>query len=190
MRRYTLKENLISAAIGVAIGVPFSIYAVNHRTPVEHPPVQEIDYDVLKEEAEEAETEYPPLEAIPATEEEIEEENYEGELEHLAILVHAEAGNQDQIGKRLVVDVVLNRVDDPDFPDTIDDVIWQKYQFSTIWDGAYDSAEWTVTQSDYDAVSAELDQRLDSEILFFTAGEYGKYGTPAYQHGDHYFCYK
>lgn len=42
---------------------------------------------------------------------EISEEIYYDSLEYLACLVEAEAGNQDELGKRLVVDVVLNRVD-------------------------------------------------------------------------------
>ena len=32
-RRHTIKENIISALIGIAIGLPISIYAVNHRSP-------------------------------------------------------------------------------------------------------------------------------------------------------------
>ena len=43
------------------------------------------------------------------TDADIAAEEYEGELELLATLVEAEAGNQDMTGKRLVVDVVLNR---------------------------------------------------------------------------------
>lgn len=33
--RYSLKGNLISALIGIIIGLPLSIYAVNHRTPTD-----------------------------------------------------------------------------------------------------------------------------------------------------------
>ena len=33
--RYSLKTNIISAAIGIIIGLPISIYAENHHTPNE-----------------------------------------------------------------------------------------------------------------------------------------------------------
>lgn len=120
--------------------------------------------------------------------EQIEEEISEGEKELLACLVWAEARGEDQTGKQLVVDVVLNRVDDPRFPDNITDVIYQRYQFSPVLDGSLQKAFMEVTPECYEAVSAELEQRTDSDILYFTAGGYGSYGTPAYRAGNHWFC--
>ena len=122
------------------------------------------------------------------TEEQIAEEISEGELELLACLVWAEARGEDQIGKQLVVDVVLNRVDDPRFPGTITDVIYQRGQFSPVTDGNLRKAFSNVTPECYEAVAAELEQRTDSEILYFTAGGYSRYGERAYSHGNHYFC--
>lgn len=118
----------------------------------------------------------------------IEEEIKEDELQMLAILVMAEAGNQDLKGKRLVVDVVLNRVDDPRWPNTISEVINQKGQFSPMTDGGYSRAAQTVTQECFDAVSMELEERLDYQIHYFCCGGYG-YGTAAYKYADHYFSY-
>jgi|GEM_PF-3300525 len=123
------------------------------------------------------------------TDEQIEDEIKEAEWELLACLVYAEAGNQDDRGKELVADVVLNRVDSPLFPDSIEEVIYQDYQFSSVLDGNLDKAFYLVDQSCYDAVSRARTRRLDSEILYFTAGSYGEYGVPAYKYGDHYFCY-
>ena len=62
-------------------------------------------------------------EVTEMTPEELEEEMYYDSLEYLAACVEAEAGNQPLYGRQLVVDVVLNRIDDPDFPDNIYDVI-------------------------------------------------------------------
>ena len=121
---------------------------------------------------------------------EIEEEDIESEYELLACLVYAEAGNQSDYGKELVADVVLNRVDSPSFPDTITDVIYQKYQFSSVWDGGLDKAFERVDDSCYMAVKRARSRRLDSKILFFTAYEYNKYGTPAYKVGDHCFSWE
>lgn len=132
-------------------------------------------------------------ESIPVTdltEEDIKEMDYWGELELLAAVVEAEAGNQDMIGKRLVVDVVLNRVDSPLFPDTITEVLEQPGQFTTMWNGAVEDAGYHMQQDDYDAVMMEVTgKRLDYDIYFFTAGEYNASCKPAYIHGDHYFGY-
>lgn len=64
------------------------------------------------------------------------------EMAMLAQLVQAEAGNQDLKGKRLVADVVLNRVDSDKFPNAIEEVIFQKnhVQFSVIVGGAFERA--------------------------------------------------
>ena len=47
----------------------------------------------------------------------------------LAKVVHAEAGNQDMTGKRLVVDCVLNRVDCEEYPNHVFGVVLQDGQF-------------------------------------------------------------
>lgn len=129
-------------------------------------------------------------EAMELTQRDIEEMDYWGELELLALVVEAEAGNQDLTGKRLVVDVVLNRVDSPLFPNTITEVLQQENQFSTMWNGAVEKAAWNMQDSTYEAVLKEVSgPRLDYDIMYFTAGAYNDYCTPAYIHGDHYFGY-
>lgn len=122
----------------------------------------------------------------------IEFEDYMGELELLANLVEAESGNQDLKGKRLVADVVLNRVESDRFPNTITEVIYQDYQFSTVLDGALERASWHISDESFEAVrleALESEERLDEDILFFTYGEYNKHCEPAYQYGSHYFGY-
>ena len=99
------------------------------------------------------------------TEEEIEEEIRFGEMELIAQLVMAEAGNQDLTGKRYVADVILNRVDSDIFPDTVEEVIFQENQFSVIENGAFDEAGWTITEECYEAVKLEYEERLNYDIL-------------------------
>ena len=111
------------------------------------------------------------------------------DIELAARVVHAEAGNQDLKGKRLVAAVILNRIDSGDFPDTVSDVVFQRNQFSTTTDGALEKAEKTVTGSDYAAVELEIRDRTDPDIMYFTAGGYNPSGERAYKYGDHYFCY-
>lgn len=120
------------------------------------------------------------------TQEMIEDEMYFDSLELLAICVEAEAANQGLEGKRLVADVILNRVDSPMFPDNIVDVISQPYHFTSYWDGAMARAE--PTEETFKAVRMELEERSNSEILYFTAGGWPEYGTHWKQVGDHYFC--
>lgn len=114
---------------------------------------------------------------------ELSEEMYQDDLGLLAMVVYAEAGNQDLYGKRLVVDTVLNRVDSPYFPNTIRDVIYQKNQFSTIY------ILGPVTDECYEAVALELEERSDPQVLFFNCIGFTEYGSPAYKYGDHYFSY-
>ncbi len=128
-------------------------------------------------------------EAYEMTDEELAEEAYYDSLELLAICVEAEAGNQNLLGKRLVVDVILNRVDDPDWPDNIVDVISDPYEFSAFWDGGMD-AVWEPSEETFLAVQMELAERGWPEVYYFTAGGYSEYGTPWKQVGDHYFSTK
>lgn len=120
------------------------------------------------------------------TEEEIEEEIRFGEMELIAQLVMAEAGNQDLTGKRYVVDVVLNRVDSDIFPDTVEEVIFQKNQFSVIENGDFDDAGWTITEECYEAVKLEYEERLNYDILYFSRGP-SKYASNHFKHQDHWF---
>ncbi len=62
------------------------------------------------------------------------------ESQMLLKLAMAEAENQGVIGKALVMRVVKNRVDSEDFPNSIEEVIFQPKQFSPIEDGRYDAA--------------------------------------------------
>lgn len=113
------------------------------------------------------------------------------EMAMVAHLVQAEAGNQDLTGKRLVADVALNRVDSEKYPNTIEEVIFQKdpVQFGVTVDGAFEKAKQDVTEECFEAVHMEWerDSRIDKEVLYFGRG-YGKRKNP-FKHGDHWFSY-
>ena len=119
------------------------------------------------------------------SEQDIAEEIYFDSLEYLACCVEAEAGNQGLMGKRLVCDVILNRVDSKDFPDNIFDVINQKNQFSVVSNGRI--YEVSVSDETFEACRLELEERTDKDILYFTAGGYSACGSPTYKYKDHYF---
>lgn len=91
--------------------------------------------------------------------------------EEYNILLHitaAEAGGCDIYGRILVVNVILNRVDTKGFPDTIEEVVFQKNQFSpatkgTMWDV-------NVTDKTREAVDRALaGEDYSCGALFFSA---------------------
>ena len=160
-------------------------WIVSHK-PVAKAPVR-IVQEVYQEELTEAiDFDIEHRECIDRTQ--IEEEGYFDDLELMAACVEAEAGNQGLDGKRMVADVILNRVEDPNWPNTIEGVIAQKYQFSTYWNGAMDSV--SISDETFEACKMELKERGWPGIYYFTAGGYGEYGTPWRKVGDHYFCTK
>lgn len=108
----------------------------------------------------------------------------ENEVDILAALVRAEAGNQDLYGKQLVVDVILNRVDNSDFPDTVIEVITQKNQFGVMTNGAFDVAIAQVTEEDYEAVRIETQLRTNHDIKYFNTSPIG---VNVFKYMDHYF---
>ena len=62
------------------------------------------------------------------------------DYELLANLINAEGGQSNYVSDDMcyyIGSVVLNRVADDRFPDTIHDVIYQKGQYACIWDGNF-----------------------------------------------------
>lgn len=72
---------------------------------------------------------------------ELRQDRRDGEEYLLARLAMAEAEGEDTEGKALVIMAVLNRVRDAGFPDTVEGVIYQRSQFSSITDGRFDAVE-------------------------------------------------
>lgn len=90
----------------------------------------------------------------------------EQDYQTLLRIVQAEAGICDDKGKILVADVVLNRVRDEDFPDNITDVVYQKSQFSPVYDGSINTV--TITSQTVDCVNRALSGEDYSEgALYF-----------------------
>ena len=90
-------------------------------------------------------------------------------------IVQAEAGCEDEMGKMLVAGVVMNRVNDKKFPDTVAEVVLQKeqgvYQFSPVANGTFYTV--TVTQETIDAVEKVLHgEDVTQGALYFAAREY------------------
>jgi len=97
------------------------------------------------------------------------------ELEVLQRIVEAEAGSEDEDGKLLVANVVLNRVDDEKFPATVTEVVFQREkgvtQFSPVSNGQYYRVE--VSQETRQAVErALMGEDISQGALYFAARKY------------------
>ena len=140
----------------------------------EEPEVEPQEVDVVQQSAEE------PKSKFDFTDE---------QLELFALLVYTESGNQPMIGMQYVADVVLNRMEHPDFPDTLEGVIYQKNQFSVVWDGAFDRKRNEVSDEARQAVAMELENRQNKGILYFSATPQPVNGKDAFKCYDVWFSY-
>lgn len=107
------------------------------------------------------------------------------EIDLIALCVMAEAEGEPEEGQRLVIDTILNRVDDPHFPDTVHEVVYQKNQFSSMWNGRVDRCY--VKEELVDLVKEELRNRTNYDVVFFRTERYSDYGVPMFQVEHHYF---
>lgn len=110
----------------------------------------------------------------------------EEEIELIALVTMAEAEGESEKGKRLVIDTILNRVDHEYWPDTISRVIYQPHQFTSMTNGRVDRCY--VDEDICELVREELLSRTNYDVVYFTAGAYGKYGEPMFNIGNHYFA--
>lgn len=106
----------------------------------------------------------------------------------IAKLVLAEAEGEPEMGKRLVIDTVLNRLDSIDFPNTVYDVIYQPYHYSPAWDGRIEI--FSELEDAFKLVVDEIQHRTNSEVLYFRTDTFHEFGTPMEQVGNHYFSTK
>ncbi len=123
----------------------------------------------------------------------------EDELEVLQRIVEAEAGNEDEDGKLLVANVVLNRVDSDRFPETVTEVVFQQSkgvtQFSPVASGRIYSVE--VSEETIAAVERALaGEDISQGALYFAARKYASSSkmrwfdeklTFLFRHGGHEF---
>ena len=121
------------------------------------------------------------------------------DYEALLRIVEAEAGGEDQDGKLLVANVVLNRVNSELFPDTVFQVVMQKEQgiaqFSPTVDGRYQNVR--VSEDTVAALERALyGEDISQGALYFCAREkadsdklkwFDKKLTRLFSYGHHEF---
>lgn len=102
----------------------------------------------------------------------------------------SEGGNTESvIGLERIFEVLANRCRSSRFPNTIDEVIYQRGQFETVSTGRMWKYE--VNEKVEEAWENLISRGYckDDKVLFFTAGGYNEYCVPGYKLGNHYFGY-
>lgn len=110
------------------------------------------------------------------------------EQELLMKLAYAEAGNQGVEGMWLVMSVVINRKNSPDYPNSIVGVIYQKNQFATVKNGALDRA--IITDNCREALRRILSGDVKEDIIGFETTKskvLDKWFQASFEHKDHRF---
>lgn len=127
---------------------------------------------------------------IEKAESKVNEFTYE-ESQLLMHLAEAEAGNQGEDGMWLVMSVVMNRVNDSEWPDNITDVIYQKNQFSPVSDGRLNKVE--LSTEVHTALARIEKGEVAPEIIGFEvkdSNELEKYFRAVFGYRDHVFYIK
>lgn len=104
------------------------------------------------------------------------DETYDGDTMYwLSRIINAESGNQSMEGKIAVGNVVMNRVHNPRFPDNIEDVLFQKNQFTPAISGSiYREPNWESVV----AAKLVLDgAQVTPDALFFNAAGLRSYAS-------------
>ena len=104
------------------------------------------------------------------------DETYDGDTMYwLSRIINAESGNQSLEGKIAVGNVVMNRVKNPRFPDNIEDVLFQKNQFTPAASGSiYREPNWESVV----AAKLVLDgAQVTPDALFFNAAGLRSYAS-------------
>lgn len=105
------------------------------------------------------------------------------DVELIALVAMGEAENQSELGKRLVIDTVLNRMDH--YGDTASEIIYAPGQYTCMWDGRIKKCY--VREDIVQLVQEELENRTNYDVIYFRTGHYHNFGTPIMPEGAHYF---
>ena len=130
-------------------------------------------------------------EALTGTSFSLEDQEYQVLLK----IVEAEAGCEDTEGRMLVANVVMNRVRNGYFPNTVTEVVYQRQdgtaQFSPVSDGRIDTVN--VSQGTIDAVARVMNgEDISQGALFFRSvrsrsGWFDQKLSRVLEHGNHIF---
>ncbi len=108
------------------------------------------------------------------------------DFELMAKTVFAEAKTEDFEGQVAVAEVILNRVESENFPDTVEEVIKQRGAFSSWGNGSVEAAP--LDDECLEAVQDAVNERIfPDSVVYFREGRFHSFGTPYTVIGHHYF---
>lgn len=101
-------------------------------------------------------------------------------------VVSAESRGESPEAQYTVACVILNRMESPIFPDTLEGVVRQSGQFTCVGNGIINNVP--ITESVEKAVAKALDNNtVDEEVLWFRSSHYHTFHNQAFKIGDLYF---
>ena len=108
------------------------------------------------------------------------------DFELMGKTVFAEAKTEEFEGQVAVAEVILNRVESKDFPDTVEEVIKQDGAFSSWGNGSVETAP--LDDECLEAVQDAVNERIfPDSVVYFREGRFHSFGTPYTVIGHHYF---
>lgn len=106
-------------------------------------------------------------------------------LEHLC---NGEAGDQSDECQQAVIWVVLNRVKNKNFPDTVEGVVFAHMQYACTWDGNYDRKPSERVKKNVQAVLSGKSIKVPENVVYQAQF---KQGSGVWQKiGTEIFCFK
>lgn len=94
-------------------------------------------------------------------------------------IIEHEAPHESELGQRLVIDTILNRVESEKFPNSVNEVLSQP--------GQYCNPKKFPPDNVYRLVAEEIYFRTNPDVLWYRTKRYHRYGTPLLVEGAHYF---
>lgn len=186
------RSALIALVVAVVVGllvIPLTfagirlaeyIYGAPHSAEVSAPAAESATPTQTPEDTPEPEETVSRYEEIEITEEDV---------YTLACLVYHEARGEPFEGQAAVVEVVFNRCLSDEFPDTVEEVVFQKY--GDVWQFSPAPYLYTAEPSEvqYSAVMYAYNSEehvVTPETVFFSTSPYNEHITAII--GNHYFC--
>lgn len=108
------------------------------------------------------------------------------DFELMGKTVFAEAKTEEFEGQVAVAEVILNRVESENFPDTVEEVIKQDGAFSSWGNGSVEDTP--LDDECLEAVQDAVNERIfPDSVVYFREGRFHSFGTPYTVIGHHYF---
>ena len=108
------------------------------------------------------------------------------DFELMGKTVFAEAKTEEFAGQVAVAEIILNRVESENFPDTVQEVIKQDGAFSSWGNGSVEAAPFD--DECLEAVQDAVNERFfPDSVVYFREGHFHSFGTPYTVIGHHYF---